>query len=88
MHVRARLQVAVAVGGTLLTFAACGGGRAARARAGASGVPPALVQQLQVPENPYRIIYSPPVNLAKPPDTTAHGRKPPSPPSPPRPPKS
>src|SRR5205807_2199479 len=37
---------------------------------------PAVVKDLQVPENPYRIIYNPPVNLAKPPDTTAHGRKP------------
>ena len=27
-------------------------------------------------ETPNRIIYSPPVNLAKPPDTTAHGRQP------------
>jgi len=34
-----------------------------------------VVRQLEVPENPYRIIYNPPVSLAKPPDTTAHGRK-------------
>jgi hypothetical protein len=35
-----------------------------------------VLRPLQVPETPYRIIYSPPVSLAKPPDTTAHGRKP------------
>ena len=39
------------------------------------GPPPAVVKDLQVPENPYRIIYTPAVSLAKPPDTTAHGRK-------------
>jgi len=40
-----------------------------------TGPPPDVVRQLEVPENPYRIIYNPPVSLAKPPDTTAHGRK-------------
>src|SRR5439155_1162709 len=60
--------------GVLLVVAACGGG--AR-RAGAPAAPAAeLLRPLQVPETPSRIIYSPPVNLAKPPDTTAHGRKP------------
>jgi len=34
------------------------------------------VKPLQVPDSPYYLIYSPPVNLAKAPDTTAHGRKP------------
>jgi len=54
---------------------ACGGGTRGRAWPPASP-PPAVVKDLQVPENPYRIIYNPPVDLAKAPDTTAHGRKP------------
>jgi hypothetical protein len=63
--------------GVFLLMAACGGGSAARGRAAAAAAPPAeVLRPLQVPETPYRIIYSPPVNLAKPPDTTAHGRKP------------
>jgi hypothetical protein len=31
---------------------------------------------MKVPPSPYYIIYSPPANLAKPPDTTAQARKP------------
>jgi hypothetical protein len=63
--------------GVFLLMAACGGGSAARGRAAAAAAPPAeVLRPLQVPETPYRIIYSPPVNLAKPPDTTAHGQKP------------
>jgi len=58
--------------GALLAVTACAGGRG---RAAAAGPPPELVRQLEVPENPYRIIYTPPVNLAKTPDTTAHARK-------------
>src|SRR5207247_10022072 len=61
--------------GMPLTAGVCGGGTRGRAWPPA-GPPPALVKDLQVPENPYRIIYSPPVDLAKAPDTTAHGRKP------------
>ena len=77
MQVRAPVPITAVLSGTLLTVAACGGGGAARARAArAAAPPPAVVRQLQVPENPYRIIYTPPVNLAKPPDTTAHGPKP------------
>jgi len=58
-----------------LLVTACGEGGASRA--GAAAAPsPELLRPLQVPESPYRIIYSPPVNLAKPPDTTAQGRKP------------
>jgi len=38
--------------------------------------PPEVVKPLLVPDSPYYIIYSPPVSLAKPPDTTAHVRKP------------
>jgi hypothetical protein len=56
-----------------LTLAACGSSRRAAAPA---GPPPEVVKPLQVPPSPYYIIYSPPVNLAKPPDTTAHARKP------------
>ncbi len=61
--------------GAVLLVTACGG--AASRRAGATTAPTAeLLRPLQVPETPARIIYSPPVTLAKPPDTTAHGRKP------------
>ena len=57
-----------------LLLVACGGGGASRPAAAAP--PPEVLKALQVPENPYRIIYTPPVSLAKPPDTTAHARKP------------
>ena len=73
MPVRARVLVA-AFCGTLLALAACRGD-GARGRAAPAGPPPDVVRQLEVPENPYRIIYNPPVSLAKPPDTTAHARK-------------
>ena len=74
MHVALRMRVTI-LSCTVLTAVGCGGG--ARGRAWPpSGPPPAVVKDLQVPENSYRIIYSPPVDLAKPPDTTAHGRKP------------
>ena len=59
----------------VLLVTACGGGAAGRA-GGAAAPSQELLRPLQVPESPYRIIYSPPVNLAKPPDTTAQGRKP------------
>ena len=76
MNVSAQLRVAVALGGTFLALSACGGGAAGRRAAATAGPPPQVVKQMQVPESPYYLIYSPPVNLAKPPDTTAHGRKP------------
>jgi len=73
MHVAAPTRVVV-LSGIVIALAGCGGG--ARRQASPVGPPPAVVKDLQVPDNPYRIIYNPPVNLAKPPDTTAHGRKP------------
>jgi len=73
MHVAAPTRV-VALSGIVVALAACGGG-ARRQAAAPPGPPPAVVKDLQVPENPYRIIYTPAVSLAKPPDTTAHGRK-------------
>ncbi len=77
MHGSARVRVAAVLGGALLTLAACSGGGAARGRTpAAAGPPPEVVKQMQVPASPYYIIYSPPVNLAKQPDTTAHARKP------------
>src|SRR2546428_14089870 len=57
-----------------LLLVGCGGRGASPPAAAAP--PPEVVKALQVPENPYRIIYTPPVSLAKPPDTTAHVRKP------------
>ncbi|HEX9283797.1 MAG TPA: hypothetical protein VF882_08410 [Gemmatimonadales bacterium] len=75
MHVDVRTRVAVLCG-TLLTLLACGGG-ASRKAATAAGPLPEAVREMRVRESPYYLIYSPPVNLAKPPDTTSHGRKPP-----------
>ena len=74
MHVAAPSRVVV-LSCSVIALAACSGGGRSRARP-AAGPPPAVVKDLQVPENPYRIIYNPPVNLAKPPDTTAHKPKP------------
>ena len=69
-------RLAVVLNASVLVLAACGGG-AARGRAPAAAGPvPDVVRQLQAPDIPERIIYTPPVSLAKPPDTTAHGRKP------------
>ena len=60
--------------GIVLTAVGCGG---ARGRAWPpAGPPPEVVKPMLVPDSPYYLIYSPPVNLAKPPDTTAHRRKP------------
>lgn len=58
-----------------LTLAGCGGGHGS-SRETAVAPPPDLVKALQVPENPYRLIYTAPVSLAKPPDTTASARRP------------
>jgi hypothetical protein len=69
-----RVRVA-GLGGVFLTLIACGG--SARGRAvPAAGPPPAVLKALRVPESPYYLIYTAPVSLAKPPDTTAHARKP------------
>ncbi len=69
-------RLAVVLNASVLVLAGCGGG-AARGRApAAAGTVPDVVRQLQVPDIPERSIYTPPVSLAKPPDTTAHGRKP------------
>jgi hypothetical protein len=77
MRLRASIRVAALLSGTVLTFLACGGGSATRRRASpAAGPTPEVVWRLQMPASPYYIIYSPPVSLAKQPDTTAHGRKP------------
>jgi len=76
MQVRAPVPITAVLSATFLTVTACGGGGARGRATRAAAAPTAVVQQLEVPENPYRIIYTPPVNLAKPPDTTAHGQKP------------
>jgi hypothetical protein len=76
MYLRVPIRLAVLLCATCLTLPACRGG-AARARVAApAGPPPEVVKPMLVPPSPYYIIYSPPVNLAKPPDTTAHVRKP------------
>jgi hypothetical protein len=48
----------------LLALAACGKGGAASTAA--SRLPPEIVRALQAPDDPYRIIYHPAVDLAKP----------------------
>ena len=73
MHVALPIRVAI-LSGIILTPVACGG--SAREGATPAGPPPEVLKALQAPETPYSLIYSPPVNLAKAPDTTAHGRKP------------
>jgi hypothetical protein len=45
----------------LLALAACGN----QAETAASRLPPEIVQALQAPDDPYRIIYHPAVDLAK-----------------------
>jgi hypothetical protein len=74
MYVTLRMQVAL-LGAILLAPSACSGG-ARRQAWPPAGPRPEVVKPLQVPESPYYLIYSPPVSLAKPPDTTAHGPKP------------
>src|SRR2546426_12164555 len=82
MRDRTQGGLAVLLAGIVHTALACGG--TARGRwSPAAGPPPAVVQPLLVPDSPYRIIYSPPVNLAKqpaPPPPPAHTRQPPGPP--------
>ncbi len=58
--------------GAVLMALACGGGAATRARSTPAAEPsPAVVRQLQAPDSPYRIIYFPPVSLAKQPPSQA-----------------
>jgi hypothetical protein len=76
MDIPARLRIALTLGGGVGTLLACGGGRAASDRAAlAAGPPSEAVALLRVAETPDRIVYTAPVSLAKPPDTTGHGRK-------------
>jgi hypothetical protein len=77
MHCSARVRVGLVlcIG---LALVACGGGARRERAAAARGPAPEAVRQMQMPESPYYIIYSPPVSLAKQPDTTARARKPPS----------
>lgn len=46
---------------SVMMAAGCGGG----APAEPTTISPEVLEALQVPDNPYRIIYSPPVDLAK-----------------------
>jgi len=67
---RTQRGLAVMLAGVVLMALACGGA-ATRARSTPGGPPPAVVQQLQAPDSPYRIIYYPPVSLAKQPPAQA-----------------
>ncbi len=55
----------IIVAGMLLALAGCGRGSGNGNPAAASGPPPEVVKALQMPDNPYRIIYYPPVDLTK-----------------------
>ena len=66
-----RTMVAVA----LALVAGCRGG-GAQAGAGERAAPPEVVQALKTPDTPDRIIYAPPVNLAKRPADTSRTSKP------------
>jgi len=73
MRDRTERGLAVILASVVLMALACGGGAATRARSTpAAGPPPAVVQQLQAPDSPYRIIYYPPVSLAKQPPPVSH----------------
>jgi hypothetical protein len=75
MRNAAYLRTTIVLGCSVLGLLACGGGGARRA-ARPAGPLPEVVKPLQAPETPDRIIYTAPASLAKPPDTTAHARKP------------
>jgi hypothetical protein len=55
-----RVIIAAAV---LLTIAGCG--RSSRSAAPKTWLPSEIVDALKTPDNPYRIIYYPPVDLTK-----------------------
>lgn len=65
MRTGARLAAAMLASGVLLTTG-CGG----EPRASADAPPPEVVQAMTVPESPYYIIYHPPVDLAKRPESS------------------
>ena len=71
-----RIWLAVEIAAACCTLAHCGGGTTGRGQAATGSTPPEVVRQLEAPETPDRVIYSPPVSLAKPTDTTSHRRKP------------
>lgn len=62
-----RLRLATVFVAIAPLVAGCSGGTAEGPAAGA--ISPQVLEALQVPDNPYRIIYSPPVDLAKRPAT-------------------
>lgn len=76
MHISARARVAAVGAGTFVLFVACSGGGAGRGPRAAAGPVPDVVKEMQMPESPYYIIYHPPVDLAKRPDTTSPARQP------------
>jgi hypothetical protein len=72
MRNRTQRGLVVMLAGVVLMALACGGSAATRPRSTPAGGPlPAVVQQLQAPDSPYRIIYYPPVSLAKQPPAPA-----------------
>jgi len=73
MRDRTQGSLVVMLAGAVLMGLACGGGAATRAQSTPAAEPsPAVVRQLQAPDSPYRIIYYPPVSLAKQPPPVSH----------------
>jgi hypothetical protein len=75
MHVSTRLRATLALTMSVAALLACGGGAARSSSAAQASAPSDAVAKLHIVETPDRIIYTAPVSLAKPPDTTAHARK-------------
>ncbi len=76
MEIPAHFRRTLALGASVVSLVACSGRGAARNQTATAASPPSqAVARLQVVETPDRIIYTAPVSLAKPPDTTSHARK-------------
>lgn len=75
MRIGSRLAVLAMAVGILGPAGGCGGGGGAVQQA-QSGPPPEAVASLRAPDDPYRIIYTPPASLARAVDTTRRGVRP------------
>lgn len=81
MRTGPRGAAAIIIVGALLAAAGCGGGGASArgATSQLSGAPPEVLAPLKPLGTPYQIIYYPPVDLAKRPDTSKAARAAPKP---------
>jgi hypothetical protein len=74
MRIGSRVAVLAVTAGVLGPAGGCGGG--GTVEQAQSGPPPEAVALLKAPEDPYRIIYTPPASLAKTVDATRRGGRP------------